>query len=120
MTLITCPLRDFEAIFVREINFWFYSNYIDMAMIQSAQELKTRFYSIAESRNLKGVIGISAFINVYNALMPKQKMKLEQITEGRFKDYMDHGSFIAIAYAYPNNVIDTSSNNNIVGTIQIM
>ena len=78
-----------------------------MAMPLSAQALKTRFHSTAENRNLNGAIGISAFINVYNTLMPMQKMKLEQITEGRIKNYMDHGSFITIAYAYPSKAIES-------------
>ena len=67
----------------------------------SYQKLNTLFLSCKSSRNLNGALGVTSFRAVYDALMSMQKTKLEQMTEDGFNDYMSHGSFITIAYAYP-------------------
>ncbi|MHA2353542.1 MAG: hypothetical protein ACXADC_00035 [Candidatus Thorarchaeota archaeon] len=54
----------------------------------------------------KGVLGYAKFKDVYDALMPIQKDRLERIAEGKFGELMDSGSIISFGIAYQDTAID--------------
>jgi len=55
---------------------------------------------------LEGVLGVVAYESVYDALHPSQQERLREISGDRFDALMDAGSFISIAFAYPEEAID--------------
>lgn len=61
----------------------------------------------ASRRGLRGVLGVAAFDSFHDALLPVQKELLEGICRGRFTELLECGSVISIAYAYPDNAIDS-------------
>lgn len=61
----------------------------------------------ALKRGLRGVLGVAAFDSFHDALLPVQKELLEGICGGRLTELLECGSVISIAYAYPDNAIDS-------------
>jgi len=55
---------------------------------------------------LEGALGVAAFRSVHDALLPVQQERLRDISGDRFDALMDNGSFISIAFAYPEEAID--------------
>jgi epoxyqueuosine reductase QueG len=51
-------------------------------------------------------LGVASFREVHEGLLPVQRAKLRDITEERFDSFMEWGSFISIAFAYPEEAID--------------
>ncbi len=68
-------------------------------------ELCGVFEEEASRRGLRGVLGIAAFDSVYSTLLPIQKELLKGLCGDKFDGLMGNGSFICIAYAYPDAVI---------------
>jgi len=77
-----------------------------MADVSSTLEIKELFGKEASARGLKGVLGIAPFRGVYEALLPVQQRLLEEASGERLAPLMERGSFISIAYAYPEHAID--------------
>ncbi len=57
--------------------------------------------------DLKGLIGVAKFDSVYMELLPIQQKRLEKFCGDRFRELLEGGSFLSIAYAYSRHVIDT-------------
>jgi len=55
---------------------------------------------------LKGVLGVAVYKSVHDALLPVQQELLRDLSGDRFDALMDAGSFISIAFAYPEEAID--------------
>jgi len=55
---------------------------------------------------LEGALGVAAYKAVYDALHPFQQERLREISGDPFDALMDAGSFISIAFAYPEEAID--------------
>ncbi|MBC8224890.1 epoxyqueuosine reductase [Candidatus Bathyarchaeota archaeon] len=60
----------------------------------------------ASKRGLKSVLGVAPFREVLDGLLPVQRVKLREIAGERFDSFMEGGSFISIAFAYPEEAID--------------
>jgi len=60
----------------------------------------------ASMHGLKYVLGVAPFREVHEGLLPVQRTKLREIAGERFDSYMEGGSFISIAFAYPEAAID--------------
>ena len=60
----------------------------------------------ASMHGLKSVLGVAPFSEVHEGLLPVQRTKLRDITGERFDPFMEGGSFISIAFAYPEAAID--------------
>jgi epoxyqueuosine reductase QueG len=69
-------------------------------------EIRDLFEGESSRRGLKGVLGVAAFDSVYAALLPIQQDMLRSLTGDDFNSLMVSGSFISIAYAYPEHAID--------------
>lgn len=69
-------------------------------------ELCGIFEEEASMRGLRGALGIAAFDSVHGALLPVQQDLLEGLCGDRFDGLKASGSFICIAYAYPEPAID--------------
>lgn len=55
---------------------------------------------------LEGALGVAAFRSVHDALLAVQQERLRDLSGERFDALMDAGSFISIAFAYPEEAID--------------
>ncbi len=64
------------------------------------------FEEESSRRGLRGVIGVASFDSVYDALLPVQQEVLKGLVGDDFNGLMASGSFICIAYAYPEPAID--------------
>ena len=53
-----------------------------------------------------GIVGVADLKSVYDALMPIQKRRLEDLCGGRFQGLLDSGSVICVGIAYPERAID--------------
>lgn len=60
-----------------------------------------------ERHRLKGVLCIAKFSDVHHRLMRVQRDKLREICGDLFDDMMEHGSYLCLAYAYPEHAIDS-------------
>jgi len=60
----------------------------------------------ASMHGLKSVLGVAPFREVHEGLLPVQRTKLRDIVGERFDSFMEGGSFISIAFAYPEAAID--------------
>lgn len=60
----------------------------------------------ASMHGLKSVLGVAPFREVHEGLLPVQRTKLREIAGERFDSFMEVGSFISIAFAYPEEAID--------------
>ncbi len=60
----------------------------------------------ASRYGLKCYLGVSPFREVHDGLLPVQRKKLREISGERFDSFMEKGSFISIAFAYPEAAID--------------
>jgi epoxyqueuosine reductase QueG len=63
----------------------------------------------ASKHGLRCVLGVASFRAVHDRLLPVQSKKLREFTWERFDSLMKGGSFISIAFAYPEAVIDAIS-----------
>ena len=64
----------------------------------------------------KGVLGFANFKVVYDALMPIQQERLEQISGDKFDVLMDSGSIISFGIAYQDAAIDAINQTTDDGT----
>lgn len=55
----------------------------------------------------EGLIGVAAFVDIYNDLMPVQRNRLMEITGMRARALMEGGSVICIGIAYSQHAIDS-------------
>jgi len=55
---------------------------------------------------LRGVLGVAAYEQVYETLLPVQQRRMEELCGGELKGLIGSGSVISIAYAYPEHAID--------------
>jgi len=60
----------------------------------------------AARHGLRCGLGVASFNEVYEGLLPVQQAKLREVTGERFDSLMEGGSFISIAFAYPEAAID--------------
>ena len=60
----------------------------------------------ASRHGLRHVLGVAPFRGVHDGLLPVQRAKLRDVTGERFDSFMEGGSFISIAFAYPEAAID--------------
>ncbi|MEE8355323.1 MAG: hypothetical protein V3S09_05805 [Candidatus Bathyarchaeia archaeon] len=69
---------------------------------------KVRRYLEAEAsrHGLRCSLGVASFRGVHEGLLPVQRVKLREVSGERFDSFMEGGSFISIAFAYPEAAID--------------
>ncbi len=60
----------------------------------------------ASMHGLRCYLGVTPFREVQDGLLPVQRTKLREIAGERFDSFMEEGSFISIAFAYPEAAID--------------
>lgn len=60
----------------------------------------------ASKHGLRCSLGVAPFRGVHDGLLPVQREKLREITGERFDSFMEGGSFVSIAFAYPEAAID--------------
>jgi len=60
----------------------------------------------AVRHGLRFHLGVASFREVYEGLLPVQKERLREISGERFDSFMEKGSVISIAFAYPEAAID--------------
>jgi epoxyqueuosine reductase len=77
-----------------------------MAVHGDFDDVQSLFEEESSRRGLRGVIGVAAFDSVHDALLPVQREVLRSLTGDDFNSLMASGSFISIAYAYPEHAID--------------
>jgi len=73
---------------------------------ENFQKVKNFFDRKLAEIGYYGIIGAAEFKGVYDALMPVQKAKLEDICGERFHNFIMNGSFICIGIAFPEYAID--------------
>jgi epoxyqueuosine reductase QueG len=78
-----------------------------MVSSPSKDTLINLFKKEARNRDLNGLFGICELNSFYHALMPIQQKKLGTILGKDFYDYLNNGSIITIAYAYPVKAIQS-------------
>jgi len=78
-----------------------------MKVERNLDKICEAFDEEASRRSLRGVLGVAAFDSFHDALLPVQKELLEGICGARFIELLEGGSVISIAYAYPDNAIDS-------------
>jgi len=64
--------------------------------------------------NYEGLIGVAAFVDVYNNLMPVQRDRLMEIAGKRARTLMEGGSVVCIGIAYPQYAIDSINIDGVV------
>jgi len=70
-------------------------------------EAVRRYLEVEASRHgLRCSLGVAPFRGVHDGLLPVQRAKLREITGERFDSLMEGGSFISIAFAYPEAAIN--------------
>ncbi len=70
-------------------------------------ETVRRYLEAEASRHgLRCFLGVAPFRDVHEGLLPVQRKKLKEITGERFDSYLEEGSIISIAFAYPEAAID--------------
>lgn len=69
-------------------------------------KLREIFEDESSRHELKGVMGVAAFDSVYNELLLVQQTALEELCGGDFVKFMEDGSLISIAYAFPEYAIN--------------
>jgi epoxyqueuosine reductase QueG len=60
----------------------------------------------AARHGLRCHLGVASFKEVNGGLLPVQKERLREVSGERFDSFMEGGSFISIAFAYPEAAID--------------
>ncbi len=70
-------------------------------------KIREIFKEESSRHGLKGVLGVAAFDSVYRALILNQQKVLKEICGDDFSSMRERGSFISIAYAYPEYAIDS-------------
>ena len=60
----------------------------------------------ASRHGLRFCLGVAPFREVHDGLLPAQRAKLREVSGERFDSFMEGGSFISIAFAYPEAAID--------------
>jgi epoxyqueuosine reductase QueG len=60
----------------------------------------------ASRHGLRCSLGVASFREVHDGLLPVQQAKLREFSGERFDSFMEGGSFISIAFAYPEYAID--------------
>ncbi len=60
----------------------------------------------ASRHGLRCSLGVASFRGVHEGLLPVQRVKLREVSGERFDSFMEGGSFISIAFAYPEAAID--------------
>jgi len=71
------------------------------------EQIRSYFNRELKSINYEGLIGVAAFVDVYNDLMPVQRDRLMEIAGMKARALMEGGSVICIAIAYPEHAIDS-------------
>lgn len=64
------------------------------------------FREESSKHDLKGLFGVTTFQSVYSELLPIQQRVLDELCGDDFRDLFYRGSFVSIAYAYPEYAID--------------
>jgi hypothetical protein len=64
---------------------------------------------------LAGVIGVASFASTVTALLPVQRQKARDLLGSEFDSFVDRGSVICLAYAYPEIAIDAIANQTGTG-----
>ncbi|MCW3978618.1 MAG: hypothetical protein NWF12_02615 [Candidatus Bathyarchaeota archaeon] len=77
-----------------------------MAVHGDFDDVLSLFEEESSRRGLRGVIGVASFDSVHDALLPVQQEVLKGLVGDDFNGLMASGSFICIAYAYPEPAID--------------
>lgn len=77
-----------------------------MAVHGDFDDVLSLFEEESSRRGLRGVIGVTSFDSVHDALLPVQQEVLKGLVGNDFNGLMASGSFVCIAYAYPEPAID--------------
>ena len=77
-----------------------------MSACENTTKLRELFKETSTQGNLRGILGVSSYKPVYEALLPIQKNRLCEITNGLHDEFMQQGYFISFAYVYPEGVVD--------------
>lgn len=71
------------------------------------ERLSSFFSEELRKADYEGLIGVAAFVDVYNDLMPVQRDRLMEIVGRRTLALMEEGSVVCIGIAYPEHAIDS-------------
>jgi hypothetical protein len=71
------------------------------------EKIRSDLEDEAARHGLRCHLGVAPFREVHERLLPEQRAKLKDITGKRFDAYREEGSFISIAFAYPEEAIDS-------------
>ncbi|MFX1275934.1 MAG: hypothetical protein ACFFAT_12885 [Promethearchaeota archaeon] len=69
-------------------------------------KVRNYFYDYLNKIKYKGIFGVASFSVVYNNLMPIQQIKLKEILEANFNDFVKTGSIISLGIFYYPQIID--------------
>jgi epoxyqueuosine reductase QueG len=73
---------------------------------ENTVKLRELIQETSSQVNLRGILGITQYIPVYDSLLPVQKKRLIMITNEKHNQLLKKGYFISLAYVYPNGVVD--------------
>jgi len=77
-----------------------------MSASENTQKLRELFTVTSKQFSLRGILGVTRYEPVYNALMQVQKEHLKMITGIRQTEFMKNGFIVSFAYAYPEGIIE--------------
>ncbi|MFC1804024.1 hypothetical protein ACFL0D_08695 [Thermoproteota archaeon] len=77
-----------------------------MSASKNTIKLRELFKEISSQVNLRGILGVTPYKQVYESLLETQKARLVEITSVQHDEFMEQGNFISFAYVYPDGVID--------------
>jgi epoxyqueuosine reductase QueG len=68
--------------------------------------IKELFQRASTEVDLRGILGVTPFKGVYDALMDVQKLRMKEIAGSMFNGFLKSGNIISFAFVYPEGVID--------------
>lgn len=69
-------------------------------------KLREVFQTSSTDVNLRGIIGVTSFYEVYESLMEVQKRRMEQTVGPRLSKLAESGNIVSFAFVYPEGVVD--------------
>jgi epoxyqueuosine reductase QueG len=86
-------------------------NYLHMKYAEeNTTKVRELFQRSAEEVELRGILGITSYRQVFDTLVYAQKKRLNELVESKHSQLMLDGNIISFAYVYPDGVIDNIGN----------
>jgi epoxyqueuosine reductase QueG len=73
---------------------------------ENAVKLRAMFDRASRDVDLRGILGITSFKEVYYSLLPVQRKRMNEVVGSRLDCFLEVGNVISFAYVYPDGVID--------------